>query len=87
MTIYMATVTLSSDGMGEASESDYDSYTAYVSERIESRVGFDVTVESLRFGDGCARGVRADSEDQQETLRLVLDDLWAEWCAQGEARP
>ena len=73
-----ATITLHSDGMGDATEADFNAWYRYVNEHIDERTGLDVTVEQARFGDG-GRDVRPHSE-HFDVLNDALSALWEEFC-------
>lgn len=77
------TLILGRDGMGDADESDFDAWTAYVAEHIDLRCGFEVTVEQRERRDVQTDAVRAASEDDEQTVREALAALWESWCAEG----
>jgi len=80
----VTTLTLHSDGMGNATEEDFDAWTSYVTERIDARAGMPVKVERARFGESGDDVSRWDPN--AETLRDILKGLWEEWCAAGAPR-
>ena len=82
------TVTLTAYNMGpDATEEDFDSFAAFVSDRIDDRTGLDVTVDQFRFaGSGQGRdAVSGANEEQERSIRETLAALWDEWCAQPVA--
>jgi len=81
-----AAVTLTAYNMGgDATESDFDSFAAYVAEHIDERTGLDVTVDQFRFeGSGVAKDrIEAASDDDRETIQGALRGLWDDWCSSG----
>lgn len=79
----MPTVRLSSENMGDASESDYDSYVAFVADRIDAKCGFAVEVCTERFGGIVSQPVSGATDEQEQTISEALDALWVDWCDEG----
>jgi hypothetical protein len=78
-----ATLTLGRDGLGDATEEDFDAWTRYVAARVHARTGLDVTVGQTSPRDVQTDRVRAASEDDEQTVREALAALWVDWCAEG----
>lgn len=82
-------VVLTTHGMGDASEADFDAWASYVAARINERAGLDVSVDQARFGEGggdrvnFADGVKDGDapNDACETVREALRGLWDDFCA------
>ncbi len=83
------TVVLVASNMGDSTtEADFDSWIAYVSERIDAACGFVVDVDSLGFRDSADRdgikfeeSVDLETRDEQiATIREALARLWEAWC-------
>ena len=76
-------ITLTSYNMGDnATEADYDSFIAYVCDGIDALCGFEVEVDSSPFGRGPASDAFDGTDEQIETMRDAMRDLWDSWCAE-----
>ncbi len=80
-------ITLHSDGMGDATEADFDAWYRFVAARIDDRTGLDVTLEQARFGDGGQDVPRWENDADGDTARDALAVLWEEFCADKGAWP
>lgn len=78
-------VVLSSSALGQfdmVNEHDFDIWTRYVTETIESATGIDVCVEQGQYGDCGEDIIIGASEEERETLRQWLSvDGWEAFCA------
>jgi hypothetical protein len=82
------TLILGRDVMGpNATEVDFDSWVAYVCDRIDAACGFVVEVsERAARASLQANEVRGATEDEQATIEDAKQDLWDDWCA-GKRQP
>ena len=78
-------IVLHSGDMGDATEADFDRWTAFVISRLADRCGFEVEVDAARFGEAGDDVPRWCDDDQRTVIREVLHDLWDEWCAGGDS--
>lgn len=78
-------IILSSDGMCDADEADYEAYTSYICKNIDAACGFEVEVDSADFGRAVSdrEAVQAEDEAQAATIREALSDLWERFCGGG----
>lgn len=86
------TITLTSYNMGDVTESEYDSFVSWVTERTERDYPLaDVNVDALSFGEAgdtrvSVRGrVDAEGHDEADVENAIREALsygwWEEWCA------
>lgn len=75
-------ISLTSYNMGDVTEADFDSWVAFVNERIDERCGFTVAVDGLRFGESGDDRI-SGSDEERETIAEAVRVLWDEWCAEG----
>lgn len=68
------------EGMSDEDAKDFDSWVAFVSERIEKRCGFTFYVLAHAPGDVQRTEVRQAEDDKADAIREALSDLWDEWC-------
>jgi len=76
------TVTLTSYNHGDdCTEDDFDDWTYFVDRHIDERTGFDVAVDSARFGEPGDDVVSGATDEQEETIHAAIAELWIDWCA------
>lgn len=80
----MPTLVLGRDGMGEnATETDFDAWTAFVCAHIDEACGFEVGVETRQSRDVQTDKVVGADEDQRTTVKEACGRLWERWCSEG----
>lgn len=79
MSSLKTSVTLSSENMGDANEEDYTAWVQFVCDHIDEACGFEVEVDSHRFGE-VGEAVFSPHEDKRQVVAEVLQDLWTQWC-------
>lgn len=78
-----SSVTLSSYNMGDdATEEDFDSWVSFVVRKIDEACGFEVSVETKKFGETGGDEINA-TRGKRETIEEALRSIWEAWCAQG----
>jgi hypothetical protein len=77
-----AGIVLGRDGLGDASEADFDSWVSYVSANIDERAGFEVEVDTRGERDVQSDEITGNDE-QRETIGETVAALWEDWCAEG----
>lgn len=76
-----ASVKLTASNLGgTATEADFDAWIAYVCARIDAVCGFEVGVESFRFGEAADRDVIRGTDAEREAIETALVTLWDEGC-------
>lgn len=75
-------IMLSSADMGDVDERDFDLWTRYVAENVESATGVDAEVEQGRFGDAGEDVISGATEAQRDLLLSWLSvHGWEAFCA------
>lgn len=73
-------IILGRDGMGTSTtEAEFDSWVAFVRARLPQ-----VDVETAEPRDVQDTRYRADNEDERDDLYRAVQDLWSDWCAEGQ---
>jgi len=84
----MATLILGRDGMGGASEADFDTWVAFVCTNIDRACGFEVGVETRAARDVQTDAILQADDAKVDIIREVKDALWDRWCSEGaQAHP
>lgn len=83
-----ATLTLGRDGLGEATEADFDAWVDYVTDNIEASCGFPVEVlprmkYEVQADEIAAHSSLEEAERIRGTVQEAVSALWLEWCAEG----
>lgn len=83
----MITITMTSYNMGDdATESDFDSWVNFVSDKLGGLINYEVNVESDNFGTAGDDRIDGADDGQREELRELLGvSLWNEWCEANDA--
>jgi len=69
---------------GYATEADFDAWAQYVAAHIDEACGFEVDVDQFRFVGGPAKDEVRDATDEQgETIREALRELWERGSAES----
>jgi len=80
-TMTTPSVTLTSYNMGDVTAFDFMAWADFVTENIDDACGFEVAVESYRFGESAARDyVSGATPEQEETIRHALRSMWDDFC-------
>jgi hypothetical protein len=82
-----ATVILGRDGMGEATEADFDAWVTFVCDKIDGATGLDVDVEVRHLGDVQSDHFAPRGTPNAETVESAIVDLWEQFCADPTAWP
>jgi hypothetical protein len=80
------TLVLGRDGMGEADEEDFDTWVAYVCDRIDERAGVVVDVDVRAPRDVQSDEIRGGTDEQRTAVAEAKAALWDDWCSEGAAR-
>lgn len=80
----MARTILTADWGCPCTEDEFDGYCAFVEERIGTLcAGFDVEVETSRYGVAGSTRYVCDNDREREVLVEAHARLWDEWCGGG----
>ena len=84
-----AAITLGRDGMGDATEEDFEAWCAWVAARIDDATGLDCSVDERSRRDVQSNGIYVDGtedSDPAEDRAVVVEALaalWESWCSDG----
>ena len=81
-----ATLLLGRDGLGEATEADFASWVAYVSERIDES-GVHAAVSGRGPRDVQGDEIVGASDEERVAIEEARRALWDRWCAEGALGP
>jgi hypothetical protein len=78
-------VLLGRDRLGpHATEADFDAWIIYVDAQLSKCVGFGVVVDGRRSYDAQNDRYSSGKEENADLARVVVGNLWAEFCAINE---
>lgn len=84
------TVTLTAYNLGpDATEAFFDEWAAYVASNLDEATGLDISVDQHAFTGRNAGGsedtISGATDEQRETIREALSELWERGCAESFA--